>query len=117
MQKIEAPVRDTIPDGSINVEERDTTPALKSKELNRDTEWFGTEIGFLDGESSQLKARTDFHFTSAQIHLHRANSTVLPFIHSSALPRYCQCLGSVLVHICKDAPCCIAWPVVWGAST
>ena len=50
-QKIEAPVRDTKPDGAkLNVEDRDNDDVLRSKELNRDTEWFGTEVGFLDGE-------------------------------------------------------------------
>ncbi|KAK9812525.1 hypothetical protein WJX73_005960 [Symbiochloris irregularis] len=48
--KIEAPVRDTAPDGlKVNVEDRDTDQFLRSKEANKDTEWFGTEVGFLDG--------------------------------------------------------------------
>ncbi|KAK9818461.1 hypothetical protein WJX74_005135 [Apatococcus lobatus] len=48
--KIEAPVRDTIPDGSKPVAERDTESGglLRSKEFNRDTEVFGTEVGVAD---------------------------------------------------------------------
>ncbi|KAK9867394.1 hypothetical protein WJX84_011296 [Apatococcus fuscideae] len=48
--KIEAPVRDTIPDGARPVSERDTESGqlLRSKEFNRDTEVFGTEIGVAD---------------------------------------------------------------------
>ena len=49
-QAIEAPVRDTAPDGAGPVEHRNQGDnILTSPELNRDTEWFGTKIGFLDG--------------------------------------------------------------------
>ena len=52
-------MRDTKPDAQQkNVEDRDQDQLLRSKELNRDTEWFGTEVGFLDGKLPALCGST-----------------------------------------------------------